>query len=246
MNVPNFVVLDSVYGKFIINRHCHYQAEHLIKTGYPHIQSELKNILSVVATLPELAVVLDVGANAGLVAIPVAQALRQRGGRVIAFEVQRQLYYALCGAAVLNDLGNLTPINRGVGRVRDWMKMPEVDYSKPQDFGLFSLVDQGALNGHSTQVEIEPIDEMGLQRLDFLKIDVEGMELDVLEGAKNTLASYRPWCWVEYWKVDRQKLCEVFKGLGYHLYVMDPLNVLCVPEEKLIDSTLKITAERFD
>jgi hypothetical protein len=39
--VNNFAVLESVYGRFVVNRHCAYQAETLIKTGYPHIEPEL-------------------------------------------------------------------------------------------------------------------------------------------------------------------------------------------------------------
>ena len=38
--VRNFVVIDSIHGPFVINRHCALQAEALIKTGRPHIQGE--------------------------------------------------------------------------------------------------------------------------------------------------------------------------------------------------------------
>jgi hypothetical protein len=42
MSINNFVVIDSIYGKFIVNRYCDYQAEALIKTGATHIEPELK------------------------------------------------------------------------------------------------------------------------------------------------------------------------------------------------------------
>jgi len=73
--VSNFVVIDSIYGKFIVNRHCHFQAETLIKTGATHIEPELKNIFAVVSMLPEGAFALDAGANIGFVSIPLAGAL---------------------------------------------------------------------------------------------------------------------------------------------------------------------------
>ena len=44
MKVDNFVVLESVYGKFIVPRTCLFQAEALVKTGRTHIESELSNI----------------------------------------------------------------------------------------------------------------------------------------------------------------------------------------------------------
>ena len=63
--VNHFTVIESVYGRFIVNRHCTFQAEHLIKTGLPHIESELRNILAIVETLPAKSVVVDAGANIG-------------------------------------------------------------------------------------------------------------------------------------------------------------------------------------
>ena len=63
--VNHFTVIESVYGRFIINRHSTFQAEHLIKTGLLHIESELRNILAIVETLPAKSVVVDAGANIG-------------------------------------------------------------------------------------------------------------------------------------------------------------------------------------
>ncbi|HYZ22842.1 MAG TPA: hypothetical protein VE690_11860, partial [Rhodopila sp.] len=94
MPVNNFTVIESDYGKFIVNRHCSYQAEHLIKTGRPHIQPELNNILALVSHLPDNCIAVDAGANVGLVAIPVAQSVSARNGMVHAFEAQRMMHYA--------------------------------------------------------------------------------------------------------------------------------------------------------
>ena len=51
MTIPNFVVLDSIHGRFIVNRHCDFQAEALIKTGATHIEGELRNIFALLDTL---------------------------------------------------------------------------------------------------------------------------------------------------------------------------------------------------
>jgi hypothetical protein len=58
MSMDNFVVLDSVYGKFIVARTCMFQAEALVKTGRTHIESELANIFAIVDTLPTDAVMI--------------------------------------------------------------------------------------------------------------------------------------------------------------------------------------------
>ncbi|WP_260436159.1 hypothetical protein [Burkholderia sp. Bp9143] len=46
--VRNFVVIDSIHGPFVINRHSARQAEALIKTGRPHNQGELDTIMQVI------------------------------------------------------------------------------------------------------------------------------------------------------------------------------------------------------
>ena len=180
-----------MYGRFVVNRHCAYQAEHLIKTGYPHIQDELAKILTISRTLPENCVVVDVGANIGLVSVPVAQTIKARGGVVHAMEAQRMISYALCGAAALNDLDNLIVSNRAIGAALGTIKVPLVDYSVAQDFGMVSLVDQH-LDRPSETVSLCTIDGLGLARLDFLKVDVEGMEIDVLTGAREQSAATIP------------------------------------------------------
>jgi FkbM family methyltransferase len=239
--VNNFTVIESVYGRFVVNRHCAYQAEALIKTGLPHIESELRMILAIAGSLPEGALAVDAGANIGLVAIPLALALRAVGGSVLAFEAQRMMFYAMCGAAALNDLENLQAFHLAVGARAGRIKVPPLDYGSAQDFGMLSLVG-GDPSGAGEEIAVTAIDSMPLPRLDFLKIDVEGMEIEVLEGAAASLRAHRPWCWVEYWKVGIGPVKDSFKGLPYRFFQMDQLNLLCAPTERLAAGRLSIDA----
>ena len=237
MQINNFVSIDSIYGKFIVNRHCSYQAEALIKTGSTHIESELGNISTIINILPEGAVAIDAGANIGFVRIPLANWLSKKGGVVYAYEVQRMFYYALCGSAALNDISNLFVHNCGLGATKKTLKVPIQNYSQPKDFGTLSLKKQDNINNYEN-VEIITIDSLNLSRLDFLKIDVEGMEIEVLIGGRETIRKNRPWCWIEYWMVDKELLKKQFDGLNYAIYIMDQLNVLCAPIDKLTASNL--------
>jgi len=230
--INNFVVIDSVYGQFIVNRHCYFQAESLIKTGYPHIQQELEAIVNIVKNLPENSVSIDVGANIGLVCVPIANTVKAKGGVVYAFEVQKMLYNALCGTVALNDLDNLHVSNYGVGDKKEKLKVPTPDYSQPLDYGGVSLVNQNEIESFD-EVEICTIDSLDLNRLDFIKVDVEGMEISVLQGGVKTIEKYRPLCWIEYWKIDKNQIKDFFQKLNYNMFLMDELNVFCVPEEKL-------------
>lgn len=243
MRVNNFTVIESEYGKFIVNRHCAYQAESLIKTGRPHIQGELNAILTIIQQLPKNSVIVDAGANIGLVAVPMAQAVLANGGVVHAFEAQRMLFNALCGTVALNDLENLIVRNQAVGATLGTLGASKPDYGKPQDFGLFSLVDQN--KSLPERIDVITLDSLQLPRLDFLKIDVEGMEIDVLKGAKSSIKQHLPWCWIEYWKVNIEDIKAEFSDFGYKFYIMDKLNLLCAPLNKLEASQLRVQAQEI-
>jgi FkbM family methyltransferase len=238
--LSNFTIIESVYGRFIVNRHSSFQAESLIKTGHPHIRDELETILELVEYLPEGCVVVDAGANIGLVTIPFAQAILPRGGVVHAFEVQRMMCYALCGTVALNDLENVVVHHKALGAAVGAIAAGKLDYSQPQDFGQFSLLDKVKVD--TQQVEVVTIDSLGLPRLDFIKIDVEGMEIDVLRGARDSIARYLPWGWIEYWKVDVADIKAQFNPDEYKFYIMDQLNMLCAPAGQLERSGISIEA----
>ncbi|WFN13787.1 FkbM family methyltransferase [Burkholderia contaminans] len=235
-------MIDSIHGPFVINRHCAYQAEALIKTGRPHIQHELDAILQVIDQLPDDAIAVDAGANAGLVSVPIAHRLRARGGRVYAFEPQHTLFHALGGTVALNQLDNLHLLNMGVGGVNGTMKVPDVDYGQDADFGQVSLVDARTEGG--TPTPVVTLDSLGLPRLDFLKLDVEGMEIDALRGARRLIEMHLPWCWVEYWKVGEAPIIATFAGLDYTFYRVDQLNLLCVPNPRWDPQRLSIAIEQ--
>jgi FkbM family methyltransferase len=240
--INNFTIVESIYGRFIVNRHCSHQAEALLKTGMPHIQWELKQILTIVNSLPTECLVIDAGGNIGLISVPIAQAIKEKRGVVHSFEPQRMLFYALCGTAALNDLENLFVHFNGVGADKGFLKIPRIDYGTPQDFGMVSLAHQNEIEEHE-RVPIAVIDELELPRLDFLKVDVEGMELEVLKGARRMISAHRPWCWIEYWKVDRNAIKEQFEGLGYRFYLMDHLNMLCAPGSRVVEQRIDVRAQ---
>jgi FkbM family methyltransferase len=102
-----------------------------------------------------------------------------------------QLFSSL--PTLVNALDNVFVHNSGVGSVPGSITVPSIDYARPGNFGGVSLSASGA----GETVPLATIDSLGLQRCDFMKIDVEGMELDVLQGAKSTVERFRPRLYIE-------------------------------------------------
>jgi FkbM family methyltransferase len=237
MQIDNFIVLDSVYGKFIVARHCLFQAEALVKTGRTHIESELSNIFVILDTLPPDAIIVDGGANIGFFTVPVAHRTQSRATRIISFEPQRQLFQALSGSLALNGYRHVYLHNAGLGAAAGTAQLPAVDYGVAQDFGTVSLGDSVANNEHAwmrdTLVNITSVDAMHLPRLDFFKLDVEGYEIPALTGAIATIQQHRPWIWVEYFITGLEPIQQCLAAVpDYDYYVADYQNMLCVPRER--------------
>jgi FkbM family methyltransferase len=162
--------------------------------------------------------ILDVGANIGLLTLPFARLVRP-GGRVIAFEPQRSIYQMLCGNLALNAIDNVFAHNSAVGRQAGSITVPPIDYTLPGNFGGVSI----GVSGAGETVPLVTIDSLALARCDFIKIDVEGMELDVLEGAGNTLRRFRPCLYLENDRLEKSPaLIEFLLALDYQLYWHTP------------------------
>ena len=239
MIVYPWTVVESVHGRIIVNRNCDFQIDALAKTGRTHIEPEIEAIRSIAATLPDRCIAIDGGCNIGLVSIPLATIIRSRGGIVLAFDIQIAMTKALAGSALLNGLDNLSVNPAGLGAERGMMRVPIIDYTAPQDFGMVRLTN-GTKDG--MPVQVLRIDDLGLHRLDFLKLDIEGSEAAALKGAEATIAEHRPWAWIEYFMSDPAAIKAAFHGLDYRFYRMDDQNMLCAPEDRFTASGLKIDA----
>ena len=237
MKVDNFVVLDSVYGQFIVARTCMFQADALVKTGRTHIESELNNIFAIVDTLPDNAIIVDGGANIGFFTVPVAHRTQGRGTRIVSFEPQRQLFQALGGSLAINGYRHVYLHNCGLGAEPGIAELPAVDYSIAQDFGTVSLSNETTVEEdgwmNDRVVDITSIDAMALPRLDFFKLDVEGYEIPALTGALDTIKKHRPWIWVEYFITGVEPIKQALNSVdNYEFFIVDYQNMLCVPKEK--------------
>lgn len=172
-------------------------------------------------------IAVDCGANLGVMAVHWAKAMTG-WGRLIAFEAQERIFYALAGNLALNNCFNAQARHAAVGARCGVMQVPAPDYLRPGSYGSFELrkradnehIGQDVDYSATSEIECVALDSLNLPRLDFLKIDVEAMELEVLEGAKGTIARCRPMMIVESLKADKTALQAWLEKAGYAVFEM--------------------------
>ena len=171
---PKFnTVVETRFGKMICNLHDRFIGKSLIKYGeFSHAECSLFQEL----ILPG-AVVIEAGANVGAHTLFLANQVGPEG-IVYAFEPQRIVFQTLCGNLALNSIPNVIAMQVAVGAEIGQIQVPQPDYLHVGNFGAVSL--EGSVAGEV--VPVATIDSLLLQRCDFIKADVEGMEEYVLRG----------------------------------------------------------------
>jgi FkbM family methyltransferase len=145
-------------------------------------------------------VAVDVGANIGTHTVCFAQAVGP-SGRVFAFEPQRVLHQILCGNLALNGCRTVVAEHKALGARAGSVLVPWLDYAREGNFGGLEL---GAWTD-GEPVPVLTLDSYELKACHLIKVDVEGMERDVLEGASATIARHQPVLYVENNKPERSR-----------------------------------------
>jgi len=159
--------------------------------------------------------VMDVGANIGTHSLAMAR-LAGPAGVVMAFEPQRLVYQTLCANMALNSLSNVYCINAAVGATAGRLDLAEPAPEIDNNFGgaELSLLAQNAGAPPIEQIVLDDVRGTGPVRL--IKIDVEGMEIEVLRGARNLIAEFRPILYVENDRIaGSPALLAELDDLGY-------------------------------
>jgi FkbM family methyltransferase len=167
-------------------------------------------------------------------------------GSVTAIEAQERIYYALAGNVAINNCFNANLVHATVGNVNGMMRIPQPDYLSPASFGSLELRPQQTPEDIGQKIDYTDralvpvraitIDSLALKRVDLLKIDVEGMECEVLEGARRTIRQCLPVIIIEHLKAGPEKIAADLQHYGYLLGEIGA-NMLAVhPTDKTADN----------
>ncbi len=149
-------------------------------------------------------VVCDVGASYGDSAIWWSKV---KGARVIAFEPLKDVFRILEANVALNK-ADVRTFNIAIGNGKS--------ISSSRNQNMLTKSDET----DSNLVETKRLDDLGIQRIDILKVDVEGFELDVLKGAVHCIEKLKPRIIIETHSTELRNRCDKFlRDMGYSLEV---------------------------
>jgi FkbM family methyltransferase len=204
------VLTEARYGRVLYNRHDIYIGRSLELYG-----EWSEGEISLFQQLLEPGMIaVDAGANIGTHTLALARIVGPTGA-VIAFEPQRIVFQTLAANAALNSLTNVSCQQRALGEKLALVRVPPLNYTQDNNFGGLTLGEHWTVG---ETVEVIRIDDLNLAVCHLMKIDVEGMELEVLRGAAATIERCQPALYVELDRADKRD--EVLRWLDERNYVV--------------------------
>lgn len=234
-NLPSTVAIEASGIKYIvfdapdlivdnIKAHGGYEA-HIVEICHALLSDEKEGI------------VLDIGSNIGTFCLPLAK--NNPNLLFLAYEPQRIIYYQLCGNVFFNSLDNIYPFPFGLSSKDDLMFIEMPDYTGRNNIGAFSLDPEVRKNDgecrfsdRREQVHLKMLDSLQLSNIKLIKIDVEGLEKEVILGGLQTLLNndyppiiFEAWTYKPWYQERRKELYNMLEKLGYQISVIGENNI---------------------
>jgi len=175
-------------------------------------------------------VCLDVGANLGYVSLYLAK----RCKKVISFEPQPNVFLQLCANLFLNETWNVTP--HPLAAHSKFCRMDFASYqsgwvgeSAWHDYGRINSIGSVSLSDNSDgKMRAVRLDEFITEPVNFIKVDAQGADVDVILGCEGLMEKYRPIIVFEYEDdLSREnyhrELNDLFPFLTKHHYSINRL-----------------------
>jgi FkbM family methyltransferase len=233
MKLPEVDILDVASGRYMAFRTDVGIAEMLRTKGA--FEPLLAKIAAMVHRKRGGGMLIDIGANMGTFCIPVA---RETDCEVHAFDAQRIVSQLLAGNFALNGIasGHVHHVALGAPGHPERLRIALPNYASEGNFGAFSTQEdiyrtvsatRMGDSGETEEVQMRTLDSYALEDAFLVKIDVEGAELQVLQGALQTLreSNYPPLIFEawrdDWWSDQREELLSYVRDLGYEVTQMD-------------------------
>jgi FkbM family methyltransferase len=171
-------------------------------------------------------VALDCGAEAGEFAIYAAKAVGP-SGRVVIFEPDPLSVEIIKKNIALNGLSNVTLINKGV-----WNSDAALLY----DDKTKMLAENGSVKVSVVSIDNE-MRRLGIEKVDFIKMDVEGAEVEAIKGSAGMIKKCRPDLAIASYhdiggRQSRYELEDILAGMGYSVQTGHPRHITTYATKK--------------
>jgi FkbM family methyltransferase len=157
-------------------------------------------------------VFIDVGAHIGRYFFPIAKLVGENG-LVIAIEPDPPAFKSLLMGVKLNNLRNVLVLNIALGDGEDRAILCQKLVTATSSIAEFDKCRR------FVEVPLKRLDsvveELRLKRVDAIKIDVEGAEIQVLKGAVNTITRFKPFIVIEVRNSNINEFVRIIESLGY-------------------------------
>ena len=240
-----FVLASTNHGMMITNRNDFHSTDRgtygvgfqlLTKASFDQNEVELAKALigKRKQYFGDGVIAIDCGANIGVHTVEWCKFMHG-WGYVFSFEAQEKIFYALAGNIAINNCFNVSAENIALGSEVGALDVPVPNYHLPGSFGSLELIEKTTnefigqkVNYKNTKrTRMISLDSLELSRADFLKIDVEGMEEDVLSGARTLISDYKPIMLIEHIKSDKRSLNSFLENSGYKVFPIG-INIMAV------------------
>jgi FkbM family methyltransferase len=257
-----FMLSSTNHGSMIINKNDYFKSEQGgFGVGYQILntssfdQDEINLVLTILQKRNKYfnngVVAIDCGSNIGVHTVEWAR-LMTGWGKVYSFEAQEKLFYALAGNIAINNCFNVTAKNFAIGSKNGNINIPQPNYLEPGSYGSLEIrkktnnefIGQEIDYDNTINVEMISLDSLNLDRVDFIKIDVEGMEEEVLDGSVNTIKSHKPVLLIEHIKSNKNKIIDYLVSKNYRLTELG-INILAVHNEDPLTKDISTSGNTF-
>lgn len=175
------------------------------------IENPEPELIHLARLIPRRGVAIDAGANIGLVSLSLARFC----DKVYAFEINEQTSRPLKDCA----RKNIEIINVGLSNHTGEATLYTPIWANGMALDGWASLQAGNCPGidrhQERKVQIKPLDAFAIPQCVFLKIDVEGHEVELLEGAIDTLRRTRPVILVEVRERNMNRVKALLEPLGY-------------------------------
>jgi len=173
---------------------------------------------------------IDIGGHIGTTSFAYSRLFKN----IITFEPNPTSYDFFCKNMRLNSINNVTVHHKGV--YNKSMHCRIVKHSGGNS-GCYYIQE---CEKNENSIEVVRLDDLNIERVDFMKVDTEGSELFVLEGALDLISKNKPLiqvetnnCSLDYFGYDKERIFEFMKQQEYKLLSDNGANPFFITNDAL-------------